>query len=86
MDGTTITVLIVFGLLVVIAAVSYVVIKQTVGGHLEADVAKQQVINKGIVAEATVIDVWETGIFIRHKPQLGLRLNITPPGRAAYRR
>jgi hypothetical protein len=84
MDGTMITVLIVLGALLVMAAVSFLVIKQIIGSHLKADAARQQVLDKGIKAEATVVDVWETGIFIRHKPQLGLRLNITRPGKAAY--
>lgn len=79
MDDTIILALIVLGVLAVVTAVSYVVVKRTVGGHLEADAAKQQVINQGIEAEAAVIDVWETGFFIRHKPQPGLRLNIILP-------
>jgi hypothetical protein len=79
MDDTIILVLIVLGVLAVVTAVSYVVIKRTVGGPLEADAAKQQAINQGIEAEATVIDVWETGFIWNHKPQLSLRLKVILP-------
>ncbi|GJM41466.1 MAG: hypothetical protein DHS20C20_17480 [Ardenticatenaceae bacterium] len=84
MEDTTITGLIILSVLVVATIISVRTIKRIMSGHLQQDAAKQQIINNGIVAQAVVLEVWETGVHIRHKPQLGLHLKISPPNQAPY--
>jgi hypothetical protein len=36
-------------------------------------------------SQATIEKVWDTGVTLNHKPQVGLRLVVKPPGRPAYR-
>lgn len=84
MSDTTIIILITVGVLVVFGAIAYRTTKGIIGGHVQAEATKQQVIDNGIVAEATVIDVWETGYFVTQDRELGLRLNITPPHQPPY--
>jgi hypothetical protein len=79
-----ITLLVVLVVLVVVTAVSYRIVKRMIGRHLQTDAAQQQIIQNGIPAQATILDVWETGIVIRHKTQLSLRLNVMAPNQASY--
>ena len=84
MNDSMITFLVVLGVLVVVTAVAYRTTKRMINSHIQNDAAQQQIIQNGIIAPATIIDIWETGIHIRHNPQLGLRLSIVPPNQAHY--
>jgi hypothetical protein len=39
---------------------------------------------RGQPAEATILEVWDTGVTINRDPQVGLRLEVRPPGQPPY--
>ncbi|WP_420629720.1 hypothetical protein [Candidatus Leptofilum sp.] len=86
MDDSTIFILIFSGVTIILLAFAYRTVKRMVGNLQQAEAAEQQIIQQGITADATILDVWETGV--RHSldndPQLGLRLTVAPPNQTPY--
>ena len=44
----------------------------------------RQILQTGIPAQATIRQVWQTGTFINENPQVGMQLEVRPPGGAPY--
>jgi len=44
----------------------------------------QNILQNGIPAQATIRQVWQTGTFINENPQVGMQLEVRPPGGAPY--
>lgn len=44
----------------------------------------QTILQNGIPAQATIRQVWQTGTFINENPQVGMQLEVRPPGGAPY--
>ena len=44
----------------------------------------QSILQNGIPAQATIRQVWQTGTFINENPQVGMQLEVRPPGGAPY--
>jgi len=44
----------------------------------------QNIRQNGIPAQATIRQVWQTGTFINENPQVGMQLEVRPPGGAPY--
>ena len=44
----------------------------------------QDVLTSGIMAQATVIQAWQTGAMVNYNPQIGLKLQIQPPQGQPY--
>ena len=44
----------------------------------------QNILQYGIPAQATIRQVWQTGTFINENPQVGMQLEVRPPGGAPY--
>jgi len=44
----------------------------------------QSILQTGIPAQATIRQVWQTGTFINDNPQVGMQLEVRPPGGAPY--
>jgi hypothetical protein len=86
MADSTVTTLIILGVVAAFITIAYGIIKRLINKHLRADAVRQHIIQNGIAAEATILDVWETGLRLStsHDPLIGLRLNITPPHQAPY--
>ena len=42
------------------------------------------ILQNGIPAQATIRQVWQTGTFINNNPQVGMQLEVRPPGGAPY--
>ena len=42
------------------------------------------ILQNGIPAQATIRQVWQTGTFINENPQVGMQLEVRPPGGAPY--
>lgn len=59
-----------------IAGVVYFVMKKT-----QQD---SKLLQEGIAAQATLKQVWETGTYLNNQPQLGMLLEVRPPGGQPY--
>ena len=44
----------------------------------------RSILQNGIPAQATIRQVWQTGTFINENPQVGMQLEVRPPGGAPY--
>jgi hypothetical protein len=44
----------------------------------------RSILQTGIPAQATIRQVWQTGTFINENPQVGMQLEVRPPGGAPY--
>jgi hypothetical protein len=42
------------------------------------------ILQNGIPAQATIRQVWQTGTFVNENPQVGMQLEVRPPGGAPY--
>ncbi|GAB4424518.1 MAG: hypothetical protein Fur0044_22580 [Anaerolineae bacterium] len=69
----------------IIALVAGVIIVGTVWLGLLDPLLKNAILQKrGQPAEATILKVWDTGVTINKDPQVGLLLEIRPPGQLPY--
>ncbi len=41
--------------------------------------AKHQALQSGVLATATILSTWDTGVLINHQPRMGMRLQVQPP-------
>jgi uncharacterized membrane protein YhaH (DUF805 family) len=55
-----------------------------VGGQLARAYAARRIHARGRTAEATILNLWDTGTTINEQPVLGLRLRVQPPDRPAF--
>ena len=44
----------------------------------------RQILQSGIPAQATIRQVWQTGTYINNNQQVGMQLEVRPPGGAPY--
>ena len=44
----------------------------------------RETLRSGMPAQATILQVWQTGTYVNYSPQVGMRLQVQPPYGAAY--
>lgn len=47
-------------------------------------IRSDRLLKTGEPAEATILKLWDTGVTLNENPQIGLRLEVRPPGRAPF--
>ena len=65
--------------LVITAVVLFVVFRM-----IRSMQPNRSILQNGIPAQATIRQVWQTGTFINENPQVGMQLEVRPPGGAPY--
>lgn len=76
--GLSIAISIIFTIIVLV--VVFMVIRRVTGGIKQ----NNQLLVTGEPAQATVIQLWDTGVMMNNSPQVGLMLEVRPTGRPAY--
>ncbi len=70
--------------LLVIACVGLIVIGTVVLFVVVFRSAQNPKIENGVLGQATILKIWETGLTVNDRPQIGFLLNIQHPDGASY--
>jgi hypothetical protein len=70
----------VFPMMIVGFAVPIVFLVRMLAGAAE----RSRVLARGIPAQATILQIWETGVFVNGSPQVGFRIQMLPPSGVPY--
>jgi hypothetical protein len=45
----------------------------------------EKLLQEGVAAQATILKIWDTGVTLNDNPQVGMLLEVNPPGREPFR-
>ena len=68
----------------VLCGVGVIVVGSILLFAIVARAARNPKIENGILAQATVLRIWETGITVNDRPQVGFLLNVQHPDGSSY--
>ncbi|MBI5814582.1 MAG: hypothetical protein HZB29_03125 [Nitrospinae bacterium] len=78
MGGAALGVILTVVFTVVVPAIVFFVIYRLIRKNRE-------IVQNGIPGQATILKVWETGMFVNNRPRLGMELEVRPATGAPYR-
>ena len=75
-------VIIAFTVVAMIVSFAFVwfIIRRVTGGSK----ADRQLMQTGVPAQATIVRIWETGVQVNMSPQVGMLLEVQPPGQPPF--
>jgi hypothetical protein len=71
-------------LLLVLACVGLIVVGSVLLFFFVFRAARDPKIDKGLLGQATILKIWETGLRVNDRPQVGFLLNIQHPDGSTY--
>jgi hypothetical protein len=51
---------------------------------LRGSAERSRILRQGIPAQATILQIWETGVRVNDSPQVGFRVSVLPPSGVPY--
>jgi hypothetical protein len=70
--------------LLVLACVGLIVVGSILLFVLVSRAARDPKIENGVLGQATILKIWETGLTVNDRPQIGFLLNIQHPDGSSY--